>query len=80
MVKSLPAWGVWIEINCCRLPLIIAAASLPAWGVWIEIECLYRLLIRAAASLPAWGVWIEILYYILRNMSIHVAPRMGSVD
>ena len=35
--KSLPAWGVWIEIS------IVAnhngfRLSLPAWGVWIEID------------------------------------------
>ena len=34
--RSLPAWGVWIEIMLIPKSLI-AFSSLPAWGVWIEI-------------------------------------------
>ena len=34
---SLPAWGVWIEINT-NFQAIIPPTSLPAWGVWIEIQ------------------------------------------
>ena len=33
---SLPAWGVWIEIDE-QQELAAYALSLPAWGVWIEI-------------------------------------------
>ena len=35
--KSLPAWGVWIEIRMEQTPGWLTMASLPAWGVWIEI-------------------------------------------
>ena len=34
--KSLPAWGVWIEIEKKVLRYKMGR-SLPAWGVWIEI-------------------------------------------
>ena len=34
--ESLPAWGVWIEIDIIIHPLS-AKVSLPAWGVWIEM-------------------------------------------
>ena len=33
---SLPAWGVWIEIDQ-KLVLHADFVSLPAWGVWIEM-------------------------------------------
>ena len=33
---SLPAWGVWIEIQI-KLAKPYISPSLPAWGVWIEI-------------------------------------------
>ena len=33
---SLPAWGVWIEIDIRKCYLSLSV-SLPAWGVWIEI-------------------------------------------
>ena len=35
--ESLPAWGVWIEIEMNKEQLA-EYASLPAWGVWIEIN------------------------------------------
>ena len=35
-LRSLPAWGVWIEIYR-KTALQRFPASLPAWGVWIEI-------------------------------------------
>ena len=58
--KSLPAWGVWIEISKARCMRWSIPTSLPAWGVWIEIlgkwEKPYTI-----PSLPAWGVWIEML-------------------
>ena len=33
---SLPAWGVWIEIDTVTVS-DAERGSLPAWGVWIEI-------------------------------------------
>ena len=39
--RSLPAWGVWIEI-VMYMSKINGNPSLPAWGVWIEIGFLYR--------------------------------------
>jgi len=35
-IKSLPAWGAWIEMVYLIMQLIIVE-SLPAWGAWIEI-------------------------------------------
>ena len=35
-IRSLPAWGVWIEIKIFHRNLK-SSRSLPAWGVWIEI-------------------------------------------
>ncbi len=37
MIKSLPAWGVWIEIDNGG-QLVSKLQSLPAWGVWIEMR------------------------------------------
>ena len=34
--KSLPAWGVWIEIELMA-GYTPEPKSLPAWGVWIEM-------------------------------------------
>ena len=34
--RSLPAWGVWIEIMS-MYQIKKEVLSLPAWGVWIEI-------------------------------------------
>ena len=63
---SLPAWGVWIEMQRACTEPCFHAASLPAWGVWIEIGwiCSTR---AAQKSLPAWGVWIEMFCAILEN-------------
>ena len=36
--KSLPAWGVWIEMSSQNTRGIEGRRSLPAWGVWIEIR------------------------------------------
>ena len=56
---SLPAWGVWIEIDLFFCPNQWLW-SLPAWGVWIEIENAPKFAASTKVSLPAWGVWIEI--------------------
>ena len=58
-IRSLPAWGVWIEIIGYCIANVIGAESLPAWGVWIEIlqQSFY---LFHVSPLPAWGVWIEI--------------------
>ena len=56
---SLPAWGVWIEIQI-KLAKPYLTPSLPAWGVWIEISSVSGSVSYCVLSLPAWGVWIEI--------------------
>ena len=76
---SLPAWGVWIEINQ-ELESQELKVSLPAWGVWIEIDLLHSGTYGGKRSLPAWGVWIEIPDPVLSRSFGKVAPRMGSVD
>ena len=78
-IRSLPAWGVWIEIGNTDQKLVLHAESLPAWGVWIEIDLVSRTLWQIE-SLPAWGVWIEIKLFRWNLKSSRVAPRMGSVD
>ena len=35
-MKSLPAWGAWIEITIIH-SCTLSRPSLPAWGAWIEI-------------------------------------------
>ena len=37
LTLSLPAWGVWIEIELTEQQEK-EMRSLPAWGVWIEID------------------------------------------
>ena len=77
-LKSLPAWGAWIEIRLSR-QLADCTLSLPAWGAWIEINP-PGLPLRCQPSLPAWGAWIEINGDIDVPLDVNVAPRMGSVD
>ena len=36
-MRSLPAWGEWIEMPLRQLDLF-SDTSLPAWGEWIEIR------------------------------------------
>ena len=62
-LRSLPAWGVWIEIWPASTFAHRDGESLPAWGVWIEIMLRKNKVVRLA-SLPAWGVWIEIVLVI----------------
>ena len=77
--KSLPARGVWIEINL-SWDAIISKKSLPARGVWIEITATRTLTRTCGTSLPARGVWIEISSIRQAATRSSVAPRKGSVD
>ena len=56
---SLPARGVWIEIENNGKLSVYLTKSLPARGVWIEIPLFY-FTTYLFPSLPARGVWIEI--------------------
>ena len=62
-IRSLPAWGEWIEITVFQHSPK-KSKSLPAWGEWIEIEIALLSLDNNVLSLPAWGEWIEILSLI----------------
>ncbi len=70
-MRSLPAWGAWIEIPRSR-PASLPSESLPAWGAWIEIPFGFRLVL-IVPSLPAWGAWIEII--IIDNDSYEKTGR-----
>ena len=76
---SLPARGVWIEINFIhiqchgfsrRSPHGECGLKCPNLDTW----CANML------SLPARGVWIEIVWKNRPDICLSVAPRTGSVD
>ena len=58
--RSLPARGVWIEIELRNVSPCRSSMSLPARGVWIEMSKAADALGISVKSLPARGVWIEI--------------------
>ena len=49
MARSLPAWGVWIEIMLFAAPSTLPL-SLPAWGVWIEMLHSWTLTLQTCAQ------------------------------
>ena len=59
ILRSLPAWGVRVEISGAGMDYCDLGTSLPAWGVRVEIEE-FRPYRDPSASLPAWGVRVEI--------------------
>ncbi len=56
--QSLPARGVWIEIDVSPQTGNAGEVSLPARGVWIEMGQV-TIFTSFCSSLPARGVWIE---------------------
>ena len=76
MQGSLPAWGVWIEIEP-DYAAIAAEASRSPHG-----ECGLKYQSRcggygAYGSLPAWGVWIEISGMMENAFSVSSLPAWG---
>mgnify|MGYP005784643521 CR=1 FL=1 len=76
---SLPAWGVWIEMDLYRIAFYLCCRHSP------HGECGLKLYLAAipdsvSPSLPAWGVWIEIGHHDIKSILSIVTPRMGSVD
>ena len=58
--RSLPAWGVWIEIVWSDKQFDEVASHSPHGECGLKSRCMYALL-SELVSLPAWGVWIEIM-------------------
>ena len=77
---SLPARGVWIEMDLRTHLWQVGQMSLPARGVWIEIPRPPPRGSRRPPSLPARGVWIEITPRLSSARLSRVTPREGSVD
>ena len=77
--KSLPAWGVWIEIGKIQITLSIEIGRSPHGECGLKFEINVDCCV-CAWSLPAWGVWIEMLLGQSISRPCFVAPRMGSVD
>ena len=59
ILRSLPAWGVRVEIPFDLSLQLYYRTSLPAWGVRVEIYS-RRNENGISSSLPAWGVRVEI--------------------
>ena len=79
-IESLPAWGVWIEINLCRAGML-SAGSLPAWGVWIEIfEIPRESISQSLRRSPHGECGLKYTSSLCLWAARRVAPRMGSVD
>ena len=76
---SLPAWGVWIEINGAELQQNLGGSHSPHGECGLKSQYLqYPTLL--IVSLPAWGVWIEICELMKMDAESEVTPRMRSVD
>ena len=59
MIESLPAWGVWIEIQSCGAVPVLRRSRSPHGECGLKSGG-ERDFICEIWSLPAWGVWIEI--------------------
>ena len=77
--KSLPAWGVWIEISLCCVTSH-DLSSLPAWGVWIEIKGDFLKHLGAFSRSPHGECGLKYFRKVFTYAVKIVAPRMGSVD
>ena len=76
---SLPAWGVWIEMQASELKPAGKYGRSPHGECGLKF-CPLKGLKEHHMSLPAWGVWIEMFSSFLAGALVRVAPRMGSVD
>ena len=77
--KSLPAWGVWIEIGKIMYHAF-GTWSLPAWGVWIEIHAVTPHISPKEGHSPHGECGLKSLGVKQEFTRDAVTPRMGSVD
>ena len=76
-IKSLPAWGAWVEINWITAQMD-AVRSLPAWGAWVEISKVRHLERRTISRSPHGERGLKFILKersMLENMSL---PAWGA--
>ena len=78
-IRSLPAWGVWIEIINPNHTNNYESRHSPHGECGLKCTAV-AVHIGEIRSLPAWGVWIEMSSSDSVFRLIAVTPRMGSVD
>ena len=78
-MRSLPAWGEWIEILHPLFSVSILR-SLPAWGEWIEIDFDNVAHLDVTGLSPHGESGLKSRCTVQQYTCCRVSPRMGRVD